>query len=380
MKILRYLPIEIYALVLPSLLMLSGFLVWAANSTKQVNFLNFLKQLYQLVILGGHKLNLAFIALWLVFAIYLILNLRAPAIRTRMFSVAKSLVAINVFAGFTSLVLGLSTMYLTNLVSGGKVLQSTILIDKLEYAIFGNLPAVSLINSFSGSVFESIILYSYVYLFMIFSLSIIILAFSNKKIFRQTLVAFFLALLISIPFFTIIPATSPDGLYVANIFRTSNHNLQIKQSEVFSGFNNYFHQLWISENNNSYNVSSIPSLHVAWGLIAVLGIIMTRKKILSIIFTLWLIFNILGTFYSLQHYAVDVIAGVILGFVSFHLASLLIKFENKYYKGKDWYEIIDLSMEIKLKLNIIFSKIYRILIQKKVLIVWAIDWIKWMNG
>ena len=362
MKILKYLPIEIYTLVLPSLLMLSGFVIWAANSTKQVSFFNLFRQIYQLAILGGHKLNLAFIALWLLIAIYLVLNFKKLAIQTRILLGIRSLIAINVFASFMSLVLGLSTMYLANLASSSKVLQSTILIDKLEYTIFGNLPAVSLINFFSGTIFESIILYSYVYLFLIFSLSIIALAFLNKKIFRQTLVAFFLAFLISIPFFTIIPATSPDGLYIANIFRTSNHNLQIKQSEVFSGFNNYFHQLWISENNNSYNVSSIPSLHVAWGLIGVLGIIMARKKILSIIFTIWLIFNILGTFYSLQHYAVDVIAGIILGFVSFYLASFLIKFENKYYKGEDWYEISDLLMEMRLKFMIRFSKICHIYI------------------
>jgi membrane-associated phospholipid phosphatase len=249
-------------------------------------------------------------------------------------------------------------MFLFCLAPYDRVFHFTLLIDSIERAIFGNLPAIFLINLFSGSIFELIIFYSYVGLSLVATLSLLILIFINIRIFRQTFIAFILALIIALPLFVAIPVISPAGLYVAKILKTEKADLVMKQSEIFIKSTNKFQQVFTSKDNSYYAISSIPSLHAAWGLIIVLGIIMTKRKILSGFFSIWLIFNTIGTFYSLQHYALDTIAGIILGLVSFYLAGQLIKIESKYYRGKDYYEIYSLLSEIKDKSIFSLSNLY----------------------
>ena len=350
-NLLRKLPIEIYALVAPSILIFFGFLIWAINSVNQVTFVElFVKLNYMTAILANFELQTIFIFLWslvgIYIIIYLIINLRNRVVKIPLaVSVIKSLMAVTIFSNVMSLTLGLSVTYLFYSVSGGRVLEFTLLIDKLERAIWGGLPALSLINFFSGTMVESIILYTYANLLLVFCPLIVMLAFLNKNIFRQTFIAFFLSCLIALPLFTVLPVISPDALYIAKVFKADNVYLPMpgdfKESKTFSSYKDFFHEIWISDDNSFYSVSSIPSLHAAWGLIILLGIFKIKKKILSAVFSIWFVFNTVGTFYSLQHYAIDTITGLVFGFAIFYLAGRLMDLETKYYKGEDWYCFFD---------------------------------------
>lgn len=354
-KYLKLIPIEIYALTAPSVLMLVGFSIWALNSTKLVGFITLVKKLNYLLLLGNADLNGIFIIFWLLVSIctviYPVVSFKKLAVRNSpIIPAIKSLAAINVFATVTAFVLGLSLTSVFYFVSGGRVLESTLAVDQLERTIFGGLPTIPLINYFSGTMVESIILYTYFYLISTFSL-VVVLAFLDKTSFRQTLIAFFLSCLISIPIFAAIPIISPDGLYIAKVFKAEVASVpvldNIAESELFSSFNAFFHKVWISDDNSFYSVSSFPSLHAAWGVLAVLGIFKARKKLLSLILAIWLVFNSVGTFYSLQHYALDTVAGLLFGLLMFYLAGKLMDLETKYYIGQDWYRFIDFLINLK---------------------------------
>ncbi|MDO8482459.1 MAG: phosphatase PAP2 family protein [bacterium] len=353
---LKKLPIEIYAIAVPSFLMVLGYAFWAFNSTKQVSFITLVKKMNYLAVMGDAELNSVFIVLWVFVAIYIVMypifNFKKSVLRTSpIFSAIKSLIVINVFASVTAFVLGLTLTYLFYFVSGSRVFEFTILIDGLERAIFGGLPAIPLINFFSGTIVESVTLYTYLYFVVGFLIMLIVLAFFDKNIFRQTLIAFFLSSIISIPIFTALPVISPDGLYLTSVLKTDNVNLpelgNFMESPTFFSLNAFFHNAWISEDSSFYSVSSFPSLHTAWGLLAVLGIFKIRRRILSYIFAVWLFFNSLGTFYSLQHYALDTVAGLVFGLAMFYLAGRLMNLETKYYTGENWYSLCDFLVHLK---------------------------------
>ena len=356
---IKKLPIEIYALLVPSLLMMFGYAIWIFNSTKQVNFLTLVEKLNFMALVGGAELNGFFVILWVLIALYVVTY---PLLRFKKATLTllpivhaiKSLFAVNVFASITAFMLGLSFMSLFYGVSGSRVLEFTLAVDKIERWIFGGLPAIELINFLSGTVAEAIILHIYFYFTFGLLSMLIILAFLHKNIFRQTVIAFFLASIISIPIFAMVPVISPDGLYVAGVFNSDTVTLPaiagIEESPLFSSYIAFFHDFWVSDDHSFYSVSSLPSLHAAWGLLAVLGIFKARRKFLSIIFALWLVFNCVGTFYSLQHYALDTLAGLLFGLVMFYLAGKLMILETKYYKGKDWYHFCDFLANMKWRL------------------------------
>lgn len=364
MKILRYLPIEIYILLLPALVILSAFIFWANGFVNGLNPSDFINSLYQLMLLGSQQINFVFIVLWILIIFYLISPFKKPDFSFAILSKIGSLLAINVFIGLMSLILGMSTLYLFYLAPLGRVVEFTLLIDSVERALFGGLPMVPLINYLSGSILETAIIYSYIGLSIMLAVCIFVTIFSSKKIFRLTVVSFFLAFIIALPFYVALPVISPDGLYVAKILPVPNTDLLIARSDTFNWIIEYSQKVFISPNRNFYAVSSLPSLHAAWGVIIFWGIYLTRKKLLSVLFGGWLFLNLIGTFYSLQHYAVDTIAGVLLGVLVIYLANFIIRKESTYYIGFDWYSISDLLIELKEKSKSGISDFYNKHIKK----------------
>lgn len=363
-KYLKKLPIEIYAILIPSFLMLIGYFVWALNSSKQVGLSILFEKFNYLAVMNGAELNGIFIVLWIFIALFIVIyplfNLKKLIIKASSVTLAvKSLVIINIFASVTAYLSGLTLMYLFYFVSESRVLEFTVLMDRFERVLLGGLPAIPLINLFSGILFESITLYTYFYFVVGFMIMLIIIAFFDKKIFRQTFVAFFLSSIISIPIFTAIPIVSPDALYLTSVLKTDTVDLPplgtFKASSHFSSLNTFFHSVWISEDGTYFSVSSFPSLHATWGLLAVLGIFKLRRKILSAFFAVWLIFNSLGTFYTLQHYALDTVAGLLFAVLMFYLAGKLMVWEVRYYTGGDWYSICDFLINCK---NAVVKKLH----------------------
>jgi hypothetical protein len=341
MKLLRSLPIEIYAILIPSIILSFCVATFSPSST-QAGFIASSLSTWQLALLGGQKLFLIFIISWILLIGY-IYSLRKSKSLSESFDAVISLIGLNIFASLITFLLGVLNSYLGGTVPLVKVISATSKLDMAEKFVFGQIPAIKLIDLFSGTLLERLFLYSYVYLFAIFSFTLLLLILSNKKIFRQTFMSFFLAFLIATPFFSLFPATSPDGYYIANTLSTNNY-LYIQHSDIFDNFINLFHSMWIRP--HFINISSIPSLHAAWGLIGVLGLLHSKNRF-SGLFVIWLLFNLVGAMYSLQHYALDLIAGIITGLSSFYLAGYLIKLSNNYYEGFDWYVISDYLVKAK---------------------------------
>lgn len=343
----KFFPIEFFALIPPAFILLLILIISAWLN--KINLVKILSHFFSLVcLLGGHKLFIAFILLWLMYALALLLsyylNIKHPG-RTKA---ATSLLYITIISSLISIILGICVEIIFYLSTISDVIAPTLALDSLERSLFGNLLAVPFINAFSGSVWERLFLYSYSLMYIIFSLAIFFLALNNKKIFKTVILAFFLALIISLPIWAFFPATSPDGLYIAKIF---GNNFQItstnfRVSEFFAGMISYFHEIWISKDGQFINVSSLPSMHIAWSTIIIIGLALSKKRIFWF-FGAWFLLNFIGAFYSLQHYFIDLIAGFLLGGIVYLLSMKLIRVEEKYYLGQDFYYISDFLIECK---------------------------------
>ncbi|MCX6757571.1 MAG: phosphatase PAP2 family protein [Candidatus Nomurabacteria bacterium] len=77
-------------------------------------------------------------------------------------------------------------------------------------------------------------------------------------------------------------------------------------------------------------MSTFPSMHAAWGIIACVALIEIWGP-LAIIAIPWIIAELIGTMYTLEHYAVDVILGIIIGFFALWITKRLLKFEKQYF-------------------------------------------------
>ena len=179
------------------------------------------------------------------------------------------------------------------------------------------------------SILEKMIAWSYINLTIVFALTFVIVYIFRQYDIRRLIITTALIPLLLFPFWVMFPATSPEGFMVKNIFNQElNPEIQneienINRSPYVDKKIEKLNTIWIDENNNYLNVSSIPSLHAALGLILAYFAI-RAKSITGLFYIPWFIFNAIGTFFLFQHFILDAILGIIAG-------SILIFLLNRYY-------------------------------------------------
>ncbi len=219
----------------------------------------------------------------------------------------------------------------------GAVASTSEYLMHLDYLIFGVYPPFFL-QKFAaiGSIgFLSVLAYRQI----LFIISVVVLTalFTNSQLLRKFIISFIIAGFIGLPFWTLIPAISPAEMYVVNTLGRpvpENINYEIKNTKIEKNIDEYLpHVLetWIDPTLKSFAVSTFPSMHVAWGVIAVvIGIELFTPY--AIFLLPWLFFNILGTVTTFQHYAVDSLFGILVAVLALFIAKKCLEFESQYFK------------------------------------------------
>ncbi|MBP6881184.1 MAG: phosphatase PAP2 family protein [Candidatus Pacebacteria bacterium] len=346
---LKQVPIEIYVLVIPALL-LSIVVFTCTESILRLDPLTILENSIGFTsLLGGHKFFIAFASLWIIIGLLTLRNYKQTCNQLNVRAIG-TLAGTTLLFSTVGIITGMSTLLIYYSVPEVTALKSTLFLDTIERNLFGDLPATLFIKIFNGTFFEILFLYSYHYLFLVFSFTLILAAFKNKIMLRKMMISFFVAFILSIPIWMLVPATSPDGLYVANVFnleKTDNLDYQ-STSVIFQKFNSFYHRVWIDDDNNRINISSFPSLHAAWGLIVIWAIYRIKRRFFPIA-AFWFLFEIIGAFYSLQHYFIDLIMGILFGAIAILFTEVIINFEKKYYTGLDYYSFCEILDKITFK-------------------------------
>lgn len=203
-----------------------------------------------------------------------------------------------------------------------------------DFFIFKAYPANALNIFFASHAFVGYVcLISYMILSFVVSATLIILICSNTKSFRRFLMCFLITGYIGLIFWYFIPATSPRGYIDINITQSSIQALapyKATLAPVTTPFIIQTDKLWIDPANTSFNVSTFPSMHATWATLVLLSLVVLYRRS-AIILIPWCIALCIGAIAIYEHYFVDIVAGLLLGSLTFAAITRLLAFEDTYF-------------------------------------------------
>ncbi|MFH1866950.1 MAG: phosphatase PAP2 family protein [Patescibacteria group bacterium] len=151
----------------------------------------------------------------------------------------------------------------------------------------------------------------------------------NIRYFYGLLLTVVLSVIFSLPFWFSYPALTPREALWHNILLTpipATIQTDLNNYQPNPILNNYLNHAKKIKNHDSrqLTITTIPSLHVAW-VTAILYFGVQAWPLLAIVLVPYFILNFLATIFTLQHYAVDSWAGIIISILAIVLAKILIK-------------------------------------------------------
>lgn len=251
-------------------------------------------------------------------------------------SVVKGLVSVIYISSmviFSMTILALSLSVLFHTANPREVINATYLLQSVDNLIF---PDYLIFNLYDHDMFlsiflEKLITVSYRSLPIVFAIFFSILVMSDRKYFRKAILAFFLSPFIAFIFWALIPAGSPEGIYVQNIFGIehpddiSSRVMTLDRGEYINGNIDDINKAWIDPENFFINTSHFPSMHIVWNfMIAYFS--MHFRKILGVFTIPYVIFGSIGTFYLFQHFFADVIFGIILSILIIYIVDKIVDY------------------------------------------------------
>jgi hypothetical protein len=218
----------------------------------------------------------------------------------------------------------------TNLVQNNDYLMS------LDKAIFGvHVPFwLQDINNPLKSIFDFLspwFINTYQGLSVVLGIVFIIALISNQKRFYQMFLSLILCGLLSLPFWYYYPSLTPKEAYWAS--SSFQESAPLNAKEVLIQYQPTYSLLKFlgpqsidkgSISLNSYTITTIPSMHVAWATIALYFAVEISWWLLLLLGP-YFILNFLATMFTLQHYAVDAFAGVFVAIIAILVAKSAIK-------------------------------------------------------
>ncbi len=169
-----------------------------------------------------------------------------------------------------------------------------------------------------------------VYKSLPFLLSILFSALfvANPQYFYKALLSFIIMFLMGLPLWFLFPAVSPFDAYIDNVLHIQaplylQGTLSAYQpNEHLTAFFTSMADLNIKTDNQFFAITTMPSMHIAWALLILFfGVKIYRPMALLLVPYFFL--NAIATVYLLQHYAIDIPAGLMVGIISIWIATVL---------------------------------------------------------
>lgn len=181
-------------------------------------------------------------------------------------------------------------------------------------------------------VMASPIIHCYRSLGFFLSILFIILFVKNADYFFKMFLAFFIVVIISVPSWVLFPVIIPHQAYIDNILNTSiPYSMQAALSTYSPNktLENFLESVKIPESlykskDKFFGITGMPSMHIAWSvLILYFGVKLWRP--LAVLLIPYFLLNAISTLYTLEHYTIDVFAGIIAGVISIWLVNIIVK-------------------------------------------------------
>ena len=206
-----------------------------------------------------------------------------------------------------------------------RVRQASLMLSKWDFALFGTHPPFA-IQSWLHNIWGDLALYSYSYFTVSITLVFFGTLFTNEKLFRKFALSIILILILSAPIWYLLPAICPYEVYVLNLLGTDRSSLP--RADVISSasyqanlivFLQEAFQHWSQANLKQWAVTCFPSMHIGWGVLVVYFGCRLWKCFALVLIPFFLL-NLVGTIYTLNHYAVDLPPGILSGLLAAWIA------------------------------------------------------------
>ena len=209
---------------------------------------------------------------------------------------------------------------------------------QLDNTLFGFYPPYLIQSLGWVPILSTCIIMSYVGTPLLLGAIFIVLLFSNIPLLRRFFIVTAFAFLLAFPLWYLVPALTPNEMYRHNIFELpipedvrevmSQHPSAPLALKHMAGVE----AIWIDPEKKTTAVSTMPSMHMVWGMeIALFGYLWSRRRY-AIVWVTYMVGNTLGTMLLLQHYAVDLIVGAFVALCSFGFAALCMRLERWYFR------------------------------------------------
>lgn len=263
-------------------------------------------------------------------------GVRRAANDPRTFAVARSVTFW--FIVSTAFVFGVSALFsvLFRSFDSGAMAGASDMLMGFDMFIFGVYPPLFL-NSISISPSLTwFLVNSYAYLPVVLGVLLAYLFCTNMRAFRSLFLAMTISVFLSLPFWIVVPAISPNEMYRRNLLH-QNYTPGISIAISTMAMSPYVARaitvvegMWIDKAGRSFSVSSFPSTHVIWGIL-ILYYAYRMRFILGAVALPLCVANFFGTMLLMEHYAVDAIFGVFIGALAIYCAELLLRFDERYH-------------------------------------------------
>jgi membrane-associated phospholipid phosphatase len=217
-----------------------------------------------------------------------------------------------------------------------KVLWANQFLMEIDHKLFGTYVPFEAQEQPLFHFFSALLLNCYLYLNEVFLLVLLALCVFNYKRFRHYCLAFIACVLLAFPGWYAIPAITPDEAYRLNKPRAvipldismeltaPIYHLNPDVAKFLRGVEPHES----APSQGIYLVTSLPSMHVAWGMLAVwFGCKLWRRSVLFL--APWGALNAIAAVFTLQHYAIDVIAGMVVTVLAVLLVQGLLTLEAR---------------------------------------------------
>ena len=252
------------------------------------------------------------------------------------FQMAKSfirLIAAYVYA-LTANVVAMSVLCYPN---PHRVAWANNLMMRADRMVFGTFVPFEMHEQDLFAGLSTLTLFCYFNMIVAFSLVLIALFIFRVDRFREYILVFVAAMFLGIPGWAAFPATTPGEAYRTNKLHlptAADIEFEIADPVVHLNYNvvnalDRIERYQSTPATGRYFITSFPSMHVAWGVIIVwFGVELYAPS--AILLLPWGLFNAIGAIYSLQHYAVDALAGFVVGIIAIYLVRGLVALEARH--------------------------------------------------
>lgn len=340
-RLLRTLPVETYVLLLPALAFIGTTQTYRIVCAITRNSLcdpesplrhNLLFQSMNTMILT----IIALLGLYVLCAIVLTARGRLSNIRKHFLQYGRSFLFVFGTLYLAILAHGLAIRLLFLSADRTRTVALSHMMMNADRTIFGFSPPFALNDLVQSQTLSTWIVQSYLQLLIIAGCTTLVLLFRNTILFRKYLLAYFIAFIISYPFWYVFPVLHPDYMYRANVLQVEipediKHIVQT--THFLPSMTKQFDELakiWVDSENRFLPISNFPSMHAALGIITA-AVLIEMWFPLAIIVIPWLVLMLTGTMLLLQHYAVDVMLGIVISSVALQCAMTLLALEQRYF-------------------------------------------------